>query len=103
MLENGVAFDTLENSVGKRQSLRAGADIDSGSHDDIQIDVPIGCCSGAADIEVPASQRSVDFQLFRVVKDRSRRRKQAEEAMAKPRGMPTLIEKLDTLRVHKVG
>jgi hypothetical protein len=37
------------------------------------------------------------------MQNRSRRRKQAVEAVAKLGGMPALVEKLDTLRTHKAA
>ncbi len=103
VFEHRVALDALEDVRREGKGVGAGADVHAGRHDDVEIHVAVGRSPSAAQVEVPAPQRRIDFQLLRIVENRRRRRKQPVKAVSKPGGVPTLVQKLDTLGTHKVA
>lgn len=96
VLEHGIAFDALEHFFRKRERFRIGHNIDAGEREQIDIDVSIDDIAGAADIKIPASERSIDFQLAWVADQRIGRAQQADE----PR-CSLAMEALDVIRNAK--
>src|SRR5579871_1101031 len=59
MLQNGIAFHALKNSGREGKVSGICSDIHAGYREEIEVDVAIHATSGAADVEIPASQGEV--------------------------------------------
>ena len=67
MLEDGVTFDPGELVIRKWKLLSVCGHVHACERKQIEVNIPVYSVAGASNIQIPATQRSVDVPLVQIV------------------------------------